>query len=225
MTTDTLSLDTASVAQWQQMSDYDYSRDLIASDESLLEWILGLLDEALRFVFGGVINEDTGVVVKVVCVLATLALLTWIIYKLRPQLFRGSGKEASEYETEEDTIYGIDFQQRIDEAMMQQNYREAVRLNYLHTLKMLSDAGRIEWQLYKTPSQYTREYPTEVFRQLTNLFLLIRYGNREAGQEQADQAATLKQTVAAAFRQEGDEPRPVNCNTVAVTTDQEGGEP
>ena len=115
MTTDTLSLDTASVAQWQQMEDYDYGRDLVTSSESLLEWILGLLDEALRFVFGGVINEDTGVVVKVVCVLATLALLIWIIYKLRPQLFRGSGKEASEYETEEDTIYGIDFEQRIDE--------------------------------------------------------------------------------------------------------------
>ena len=225
MTTDTLSLDTVSVAQWQQMSDYDYSRDLIASDESLLEWLLALLDEGLRFVFGDVVNETTGTVVKVMCVVAVLALLVWIVYKLQPQLFRGSGKEASEYETEEDTIYGIDFEQRIDEAMMQQNYREAVRLNYLHTLKMLSDAGRIEWQLYKTPSQYTREYPTDVFRQLTNLFLLIRYGNREAGQEQADQAATLKQTVAAAFRQEGDEPRPVNCNTVAVTTDQEGGEP
>jgi hypothetical protein len=225
MTTDTLSLDTASVAQWQQMSDYDYSRDLIASDESLLEWLLALLDEGLRFVFGDVVNETTGTVVKVMCVVAVLALLVWIVYKLQPQLFRGSGKEASEYETEEDTIYGIDFEQRIDEAMMQQNYREAVRLNYLHTLKMLSDAGRIEWQLYKTPSQYTREYPTDAFRQLTNLFLLIRYGNREAGQEQADQAATLKQTVAAAFRQEGDEPRPVNCNTVAVTTDQEGGEP
>ena len=189
------------------MEDYDYGRDLVTSSESLLEWILGLLDEALRFVFGGVINEDTGVVVKVVCVLATLALLTWIIYKLRPQLFRSSGKEASEYETEEDTIYGIDFEQRIDEAMMQQNYREAVRLNYLHTLKMLSDAGRIEWQLYKTPSQYTREYSTDVFRQLTNLFLLIRYGNREAGQEQAEQAAKLKQTVAATLsRQEGGEP-------------------
>ena len=207
MTTDTLSLDTASVAQWQQMEDYDYGRDLVTSSESLLEWILGLLDEALRFVFGGVINEDTGVVVKVVCVLATLALLTWIIYKLRPQLFRSSGKEASEYETEEDTIYGIDFEQRIDEAMMQQNYREAVRLNYLHTLKMLSDAGRIEWQHYKTPSQYAREYSSDVFRQLANLFLLIRYGNREAGQEQAEQAAKLKQTVAATLsRQEGGEP-------------------
>ena len=206
MVTDTLSIDTASVAQWQQMSDYDYGRDLIVSDESLLEWLLGLLDESLRFVFGSMLGEETGSFLKVVCVLAVLALLVWIVYKLKPQLFRGSGKEASEYETEEDTIYGIDFDQRISEAEQQGNYREVVRLNYLHTLKMLSDAGSIGWQLYKTPTQYVGEYPTDTFRQLTNLFLLIRYGNREAAHEQGVMAATLKQQVIATLpRQEGGE--------------------
>ena len=120
---------------------------------------------------------------KVVCVLATLALLTWIIYKLRPQLFRSSGKEASEYETEEDTIYGIDFNEAIREALARKDYREAVRLKYLQTLKQLTESGKIDWQLHKTPTQYTYECTDEPFLRMTRHFLRIRYGNFEATPE------------------------------------------
>ena len=61
--------------------------------------------------------------------------------------------------------------------------REAVRLLYFQTLKQLSDAGRIEWQPYKTPTQYLYEVRLPAFRQLTNHFLQVRYGNFEATEE------------------------------------------
>lgn len=57
---------------------------------------------------------------------------------------------------------------------------EAVRLLYLQTLKQLSDEKRIDWQLYKTPTQYVYEVRMPAFRQLTNHFLRVRYGNFEA---------------------------------------------
>ena len=60
------------------------------------------------------------------------------------------------------------------------DYREAVRLLYLQTLKQLSDEKRIDWQLYKTPTQYVYEVRMPAFRQLTNHFLRVRYGNFEA---------------------------------------------
>ena len=59
-------------------------------------------------------------------------------------------------------------------------YREAVRLLYLQTLKQLSDGKRIDWQLYKTPTQYIYEVRLPAFRQMTNHFLRVRYGNFEA---------------------------------------------
>ena len=64
--------------------------------------------------------------------------------------------------------------------MASQNYREAARLIYLQKLRELSDANRIEWRLYKTPTQYTREETSDNFRKLTNHFLRIRYGNFNA---------------------------------------------
>ena len=48
------------------------------------------------------------------------------------------------------------------------------------TLKQLSDEKRIDWQLYKTPTQYVYEVRMPAFRQLTNHFLRVRYGNFEA---------------------------------------------
>lgn len=54
------------------------------------------------------------------------------------------------------------------------------RLLYLQTLKQLSDEKRIDWQLYKTPTQYVYEVRMPAFRQLTNHFLRVRYGNFEA---------------------------------------------
>ena len=68
-------------------------------------------------------------------------------------------------------------------VISRQNYREAVRLLYLQTLKQLSDAERIDWQLYKTPTQYINEVRLPAFRQLTNHFLRVRYGNFEATEE------------------------------------------
>ena len=81
-----------------------------------------------------------------------------------------SPKNALPYTVGEDTIYGVDFPGGIAEALSRRDYREAVRLLYLQTLKQLSDAERIDWQLYKTPTQYLNEVRLPAFRQLTNHF-------------------------------------------------------
>ena len=90
-----------------------------------------------------------------------------------------SRKNALPYAVEEDTIYGVDFARGIADALSRSDYREAVRLLYLQTLKQLSDEKRIDWQLYKTPTQYVYEVRMPAFRQLTNHFLRVRYGNFE----------------------------------------------
>ena len=90
-----------------------------------------------------------------------------------------SRKNALPYAVEEDTIYGVDFARGIADALSRSDYREAVRLLYLQTLKQLSDEKRIDWQLYKTPTQYVYEVRMPAFR-LTNHFLRVRYGNFEA---------------------------------------------
>lgn len=104
----------------------------------------------------------------------------WFVYKKRPELFMRSRKSTLPYTVGEDTIYGVDFAERIADALARTDYREAVRLLYLQTLKQLSDGKRIDWQLYKTPTQYIYEVRLPAFRQMTNHFLRVRYGNFEA---------------------------------------------
>lgn len=106
-----------------------------------------------------------------------------------------SRKNALPYTIEEDTIYGVDFPGGITEALSRQDYREAIRLLYLQTLKQLSDAERIDWQLYKTPTQYINEVRMPAFRQLTNHFLRVRYGNFEATEELFRTMQTLQEEI------------------------------
>ena len=118
-----------------------------------------------------------------VCIaILLLLLIVWFVYRnARNCLW--SRINVLPYTVEEDTIYGVDFPGGIAEALSRQNYREAVRLLYLQTLKQLSDAERIDWQLYKTPTQYINEVRLPAFRQLTNHFLRVRYGNFKATEE------------------------------------------
>ena len=140
---------------------------------------MGLLSEVIN----SVMRNDVSWVFITVGLLLLLGVIGWLLYKFRPGLFGKTRQRDMEYEIEDDNIYGIDFEKCIAEALGRHDFREAVRLKYLQTLKLLTEDGRIDWQLHKTPTQYTYEYTEEAFLRMTNHFLRIRYGNFEATPE------------------------------------------
>lgn len=180
---DTLVCDTAKIALWQSDPAYDYNRELITPELNLFEWLSRQFGELLRKIFGSRFAEEYSTLILVCIAIILLLLIIWFVYKKRPELFMMSKKTSLPYTVEEDTIYGVDFPGGIADALSRQDYREAVRLLYLQTLKHLSDAERIDWQPYKTPTQYIYEVRLPAFRQLTNQFLRVRYGNFEATEE------------------------------------------
>jgi len=80
-----------------------------------------------------------------------------------------------------ENIHEISFDEEIERAMNQHNYKLAVRLLYLRSLKQLSDAQLIHWQVEKTNSAYLNELTDSVQRQsfgiLTTQFEYIWYGD------------------------------------------------
>lgn len=181
---DTLICDTASIAAWQADPAYDYNRELVAANVDLTKMLVNWVGKILSKLFGSAFAAEYTVAVLVgIAVLLLLAVL-WFIYKKRPELFMRSRKNPLAYSVHSDTIYGVDFQEEIAAALTRGDYREAVRLLYLQSLKLLSDEGRIDWQPYKTPTEYIYEMKAEVlrvpFRKLTNGFLRVRYGNFDA---------------------------------------------
>lgn len=177
---DTLVCDTAQIAKWQADSAYDYNRELIVPDINVLEWLSKQFGRFLRKFFRDSFVEEYSGLLLVCIAILFLLLIIWLLYRKHPEFFTRSGSNKLSYSVEEDTIYGVDFPEEIVRALSGGNYREAIRLLYLQTLRQLSDNGRIDWQPYKTPTQYIYEVQSPPFRQLTNHFLRVRYGNFEA---------------------------------------------
>ena len=109
--------------------------------------------------------------------------------------FKSSRNKQSNAEEIEEDIYEIDFPSSLDKALARGDYRMACRYIYLRTLKSLSDAGQIEWRIYKTPTQYTWEVRDAEFVRLTNHFLRIRYGDYEATRQLFETMSALDQSV------------------------------
>ncbi|MBX0290742.1 DUF4129 domain-containing protein [Hymenobacter sp. HSC-4F20] len=140
----------------------------------LLQWFLGL--------FYGPGYEHRGR--YVVYALFGAAFLYVVLRLLRLDLtglFRRSGSVAPlPYDTAGEQIYGVDFDSALAEAEAAGNYRLAVRLGYLLSLRHLTERGLIRWQPDKTNHEYLHElrgtpWFTE-FQELTRQFEYVWYG-------------------------------------------------
>lgn len=191
---DTLSCDMTRLAYWQNQSAYNYNRGLSIRDLGLYDWLKDRLMQLLDNLFGSRFAIEYTETILIIIFILMVLLLVWFVYRKRPELFMRSGKKTLPYTVHEDTIYGVDFQKEIAFALARGDYKEAGRLLYLQTLKSLSDNNIIDWQIYKTPTQYIYEVrPAKQqmsFRNLTNCFLRVRYGNFEVTEQMFN---TMKQ--------------------------------
>ncbi|MGM9506245.1 DUF4129 domain-containing protein [Larkinella sp. GY13] len=115
---------------------------------------------------------------------AAAGLVVWLIIKAEIMGFIFSKKSqgaALAYETLTENIHEIDFEQQINAAIDQRNYRLAVRLLYLQTLKHLSNHNLIDWKPNKTNRSYVYELAQSpkqpAFETLTTQFEYIWYGD------------------------------------------------
>ena len=86
-----------------------------------------------------------------------------------------------EYTESLENIHEISFDSAIEDALANHNYRLAVRLLYLKSLKQLSDASLIQWQPEKTNYNYINELTDgeqkNIFKSLTRRFEYVWYGD------------------------------------------------
>lgn len=180
---DTLQLDSTQLAVFQHDSRFNYDRELIGGSQNLLEWLTTVIREWLEDTFDVLVDNDVVYYSLIGLGVLLVLFIAWLVWKKNPKLFMRKEDEPLDYDVQEDTIYGVDFEASIREALSRQDYRQAVRLLYLQTLKQLSDASHIDWQPSKTPSQYVREYSHKAFAELSSHFVRVRYGNFEATEE------------------------------------------
>jgi hypothetical protein len=131
-------------------------------------------------------GQNSALVFKYVILGLAAVALVYIIFKLlgidAPLIFKRKPKSIPlPYAESVENIHEISFDQAIEDALANKNYRLAVRLLYLRCLKELSDGGLINWRTEKTNTAYINELNNDVLRRqftmVTRQFEYIWYGN------------------------------------------------
>jgi Domain of unknown function (DUF4129) len=127
----------------------------------------------------------TGSLVMLLVIFVVIVIILLFALGLKPSTwFRRSTKDVADNTTTEDNtedIHSMAFESALDKAIRLKNYKLAVRILYLETLKKLSDKQLIDWKINKTNWDYVRELGNSNlkpgFRQITNSFDYVWYGN------------------------------------------------
>lgn len=127
-----------------------------------------------------------------VLIVSAVIIIVFAIMKLtgvdKNGLFGRSSGSPGKYSLLQDDINLISFEDAIEKAINDGNYRLATRLHYLQALKNLSDNGYIDWRINKTNTDYLREITGKPFRDmfgtLTFNFEYSWYGERQLSKEQ-----------------------------------------
>ena len=171
----------ASLEDYKSRVEFQYDEQPIDLSwwQRLKQWVRDRLADLLT-------RETSYQLLKKIIVVAGVAALVYLIVRLLGMdaigLFSRKRRTADLPFTEQaETIHGIDFATELQKAIDTGNYRLAVRLLYLDSLKKLSDAGLIDWQPAKTNAAYVAELHDGTvqvaFRRLTRQFEYIWYGD------------------------------------------------
>lgn len=193
--TDTLTCDTVLLRTFQDSGAFDYGRELHMPEKSLMEWIIDTIGGFISDLLDDTLGSDNARPLLACAAVVLFVFVLYLLYRYKPGLFGREGKSTLEYTVSGDTIYGIDFDAMIARALADRNYSEAVRMVYLQTLRWLSDNNRINWQIYKTPTQYIKEVDTPPFREFTDVFVRVRYGNSAAGEDTVSAMRQLQRRI------------------------------
>ena len=167
---------------FRKLKDYQYGTEQVNYVET---WWRRLLRQFFEWLSGSLSGVGNPYFWKGLAYFFIASVVVFVILKLIGVNFDGLFSKKSKYdipyETIEENIHQINFNEAITDAVAQKNYRLAVRLYYLKALKELSDAGLIHWQINKTNQSYVYELQSSTlktsFNQVTRQFEYTWYGD------------------------------------------------
>jgi hypothetical protein len=205
---DTIIYDSTKIAEYQADKRFDYNSQLGVPDFDLWNFITRWLAEFLSRLLGNDVAEGIVRWFLIGFFIIIVLLVIYFIYKKRPELFLNEKKTLLPYAVEEENIYRIDFEKDLAVSLSSGDFRSAIRIIYLQTLRFVADKEWIDWQIYKTPTEYIYELkPVDLkmpFRDFTNRFLQVRYGNFKATRELFDSMCALRDEMKKGGDNEGE---------------------
>jgi hypothetical protein len=145
--------------------------------------------------FAEIMSTSTwrGTVYTSAIIIAAVVLIYFVLQVMgmsKSDLLARSNTGNAAFTTFAEDIHHISFEDAISDAVQARNFRLAIRLLYLHSLKQLSDKGYIVWQLNKSNADFLKEVAQKpwhsLFRKLTYSFEHCWYGEMHIDNEEFD---------------------------------------
>lgn len=178
---------------------HDYKRSLVGDELKEDGNVVNAVDKAVSDStneFMKTISEFFQSLPWVVYVVLAIVAAAFLAYQLYRRGMLGWGFSEQKVVAEDaDDIYEIDIPGETDAALRTGDHAALVRLTYLSTLRRLDEAGRIEWRIHKTPTQFAREVRMKPFNDMTRHFLRVRYGKFPANRELYEQMLEWQKQV------------------------------
>lgn len=174
------SFDPVEMDKLKSNSDFDYGENIAAASlwTRFKRWIGNILSLLMRTAA----NANWVNILIYILVIAGLVYVTLRLLRIDAlSLFYRGKKSSLPFVLLEEDIHGMDFDKLISEALEEQAYRLAIRLQFLQALKLLTDHQYIYWQPGKTNHDYLDELNADHlkpgFIELNRYFEFAWYGN------------------------------------------------
>ena len=182
--------DTLQLREWKGQRAFQYQRGRLPQ--------LGLWDRLRNWlwrIWQDIMDTDGGAAtfwtIAIVLSVAVIAYMEWKYRGNTSGMWSKADKGDLDLESlQEENIHEINFEEKIAQAIDAGKYRLAIRLRYLHLLKVMDGAGVIKWQAGKTNYDYilevratASEQTYTIFRQISTAFDFAWYGEHDATAE------------------------------------------
>lgn len=159
---------------------------LVKAYHAFIDWLSNIIREIVEAIFG--VGEAQGLLFFIFYILPYLILAVLVFFLIRfflkvnsKTLISGQTKTASfQFTEDEQIIKNEDINALIENAILQKNYRLAIRYYYLQSLKYLTDKQVITWQQEKTNEDYITEIKSDTikssFKNITRIYDYVWYG-------------------------------------------------
>lgn len=158
--------------------DLDFVKKTDVSDISLWQRFINWL---ASLIFGNDNYESVGNSTRVlfwIVVVIGLIVIIWALTKVNfTRYFKSSAKKNTFNFTDiEEDISGINFAEKINLAIKENNFRLAIRWHYLKQLNTLNETNKITWLPYKTNIDYSNELiKTTIYPQFKDISRIYDY--------------------------------------------------
>jgi hypothetical protein len=172
----------SSIEAYSNDEDFKYEKEAVETPSAwdrFWQWFWSKYNEIMS-------TEAGRVTMKIIYWILGIAAVAFFVAKVmnmnKINLFTAAPQSNTPYTVEDENIYAISFNEAIQQALQEGSYRLAIRLLYLHNLKILADKDLIAWQPNKTNTDYWREIINpgikQGFKNITDIFEYVWYGNR-----------------------------------------------